>query len=251
MPDIIMHTSFGREVAQRLNLDVDRDIFDFAAMGPDPYLFYRFFVPPFRNRVTRYASAMHRERTGDFLTELARRAKGSREMFSYLAGYLCHYALDADTHPYIFRKAKNSGLMHMAIEHKLDNMTGGSIVIPPFLPESMKDALGGAIRTVYGWDDAWEMLKKGHSYSYRFYRFVGDEKGWLDFLARISHTKLALVSYRSKSLDTMDLRGFYPLYARALDDAARYITAAQAFIAGEIGEADYRKVVGSRSFIEG
>lgn len=251
MPDIVVHTAFGAEVLARTGLGADRDIYDFGLLGPDPYLFYRFYVPPFRNRVNRYASVIHRERTGDFLIELARRSRGSREVFSYLAGFLCHYALDSNTHPYINRKSKGSAVMHMAIEHKLDNMNGGDVRIPPFLPESMKDAVGGAITAVYGWPDAWEKLRQGHRDMAPFYRLVTDRKGRLDRFASKTHTKLELVSYRSKALDSMDLRGFCPLYRRALDDAVRYIEAARAYADGMIDEAALRAVIGSRSYIEG
>lgn len=256
MPDIIVHTRFGEEVAEKTGLDVDRDIFRFGLLGPDPYLFYRFYLPPFRNRVNRYSSVMHRERTGDFLTELARRAKGSRGMFSYLAGFLCHYALDSNTHPYINRKAKNSAAMHMAIEHQLDksrtaDYSGGEIRIPPFLPASMRDGVGGAIKTIYGWDDAWEKLRQGRRDMAPFYRIVADEHGRLDAFARRTHSKLKLISYRSRAIEDMDLRGFEPLYRRAVDDAVRYIKAAQAFVGGEIDEEGFRAVIGSRSYIEG
>ena len=251
MPDIVVHTRFGAEVLERLPIDVDRKIYDFGLLGPDPYLFYRFFIPPFRNRVNRYSSVMHREHTGDFLTQLAIRAKDSRAVFSYLAGFLCHYALDSNTHPYINRKAKHSAAMHMAVEHKLDHLSGGAIRIPPFLPDSMREPVGGAITAVYGWDDAWETLKEGRRHMAPFYRIVEDKNGRLDRFSRKTHTKLRLVSYRSKAIDGMDLRGFFPLYRRALDDAVAYIRAAQAFVSGEIDASAFRSVIGSRSYIEG
>lgn len=251
MPDIIVHTAFGAEVLKRTGIEVERGIYDLGLLGPDPYLLYRFYVPPFRNRVNRYASVMHRQHTGDFLTELLHRAKDDRRVFSYLAGFLCHYSLDSNTHPYIIRKAKNSGAMHMAIEHRLDKINGGEIRIPPFLPESMKDAVGGAITKIYGWEDAWEKFRQGHRDMTPFYRIVADEKGWLDFVARRTHTKLALISYRSTAVDDMDLRGFVPLYRRALDDAVRYIGAAKAYLGGEIDETEWRAVIGDRSYIEG
>ena len=124
MPDIVVHTKFGAEVFGRTEPDIDRDIYNFGLLGPDPYLFYRWYVPPFRHRVNRYSAVMHRERTGGFLTELARRAVGDRAVVSYLCGFLCHYALDAATHPYINEKAGYSAVMHMAIEHRLDKMSG-------------------------------------------------------------------------------------------------------------------------------
>ena len=251
MPDIVVHRQFGEEVSARLGLDVDRDIFYFGLLGPDPFLFYHFYVPPFRNRVNRYSSVMHRMRTGDYLTELAQRAKTSDRVFSYLAGFLCHYALDANTHPYINRKARNNPAMHMAIEHKLDNMSGGKIRVPPFLPESMKEDVGGAIQTIYGWDDAWEKYQQGSRDMTPFFHIVEDKNGRLDAFARKTHTKLKLISYQSKEIDDMDLKGFEILYRRALDDAVRYIETAQAFVSGKIDEAAYRSVIQNRSYIDG
>ena len=251
MPDIVVHTNFGAKIARRLELDIDQNIYNFGLLGPDPYLFYHFYMKPLSNRVNKYSSVMHREHTGDFLTALAKRAKDDEDVFAYLAGFLCHYALDSDTHPYINRKAKGSYAMHMAIEHKLDRLNGGKITIPPFLPESMKDAVGGAITEIYGWKDAWEKLKAGHHDMAPFYKIVEDKKGRLNFFASKTHSKLALISYRSKELDNMDLRGFAPLYQRAQDDAVKYIEAAQQFVSGEIDEEAFREVIGNRSYIEG
>lgn len=251
MPDIVVHTGFGAEVIGELQPDIDRRIFDFGLLGPDPYLFYRWFVPPFRSRVSRYASVMHREHTADYLIELARRAVHNRAVFSYLCGFLCHYALDSTAHPYINRLAQNSSAMHMAIEHKLDLLSGGDVRIPPFLPESMRPDIGGAITRIYGWDDAWDMLREGRRDMASFYRIVTDKSGRLDRLARKTHTKLRLVSYKSKAISDMDLSGFEPLYRQALTDAVGFIKAAQAFVAGELTEAQLRTVIGNRSYIEG
>lgn len=251
MPDIVVHTSFGAEVLERVNADVDRRIFDFGLLGPDPFLFYRFYLPPFRHRANRYSSVMHRERTGDFLTELACRAKDDHAVFSYLAGFLCHYALDSNAHPYINLKAENSFAMHVAIEHRLDILNGGNVRIPPFLPESMREQVGSAMTEIYGWDDAWDKFKQGRRDMKPFYAIVTDKSGMLDRFAAKTRTKLALISYRSKAIDGMDLSGFYPLYRKALDDAEKFIEAAEKFTANEIDESEFRAVVGHRSYIEG
>lgn len=251
MPDIVVHTSFGAEILERVDADVVRDIYNLGLLGPDPFLFYHFYVPPFRNRVNKYSSVMHRMHTGDFLIALARRACTSREVFSFLAGFLCHYALDSNTHPYIIRKSRGSYAMHMAIEHKLDNMNGGEIRIPPFLPESMKEDVGGAITEIYGWNDAWKKYKKGHRDMTPFYKIVEDKNGTLDRFASKTKSKLALVSYLSKEVDDVDLRGFYRLYDRATDCAVRYIEAAIDYVRGAIDEDELRAVIGNRSYIEG
>ena len=251
MPDIIVHTNFGAQVLERLSIDVDRAIYDFGLVGPDPYLFYRFYIAPFRHHANRYSSIMHRKHTGDFLIELIKRGKDDPKVFSYAAGFLCHYALDSTTHPYINRKAKGSFPMHMAIEHRLDRMTGKKVRIPPFLPASMKEAVGGAITKIYGWDDAWEKLRQGHRDMKPFYAIVTDQSGLLDMFASKTHTKLALISYRSKVIDDMDLRGFYPLYHRAVEDAVRFIKAAHDYTQDRIDEATLRAIIGNRSYIDG
>lgn len=248
MPDIVVHTRFGAEVLDRLELEVDRRVYDFGLMGPDPYLFYHWYVPPFRNRVNRYSAVMHTKRTGDFLIELSRRARESLEVFSYLCGFLCHYALDSTAHPYINRLAKYRSIMHMAIEHRLDVLSGGDIRIPPFLPQSMREDIGGAIEQIYGWDDAWDKLRDGRRDMASCYRIAADESGKLDRLTGRTHTDLRLLSYRSKALDGLDLSGFDPLYRRALDDAVRFIAAAQTYVGGNLDESTLREVIGSRSY---
>ena len=69
---------------------------------------------------------MHTTRPGAFLMALLRRVRPSTcpgEMFSYLAGFLCHYALDSSTHPYIIwftTKEQVFPRSHMSLEHALD-----------------------------------------------------------------------------------------------------------------------------------
>ena len=250
MPDIAVHRHMGWQVLEKTGLAVSEDVFAFGLLGPDPFLFYRFFVPPFRHAVNKYSSVMHRERTGEFLWELVRRCR-NEEMFSYLAGFLCHYALDANTHPYINERAQGDPVRHMAIEHRLDKLDGGEIRIPPFLPPEMKSYVAGTIEDVYGWKNVWEALKEGHRHMKPFYRIVEDRKGTLERLFGRTKGRLALISYNSHALDDLDLSGFAPLYAAAIEDAALYVTAARGFVQGALSEEDLRSIIGARSYIEG
>ncbi|MBR2572026.1 MAG: zinc dependent phospholipase C family protein [Clostridia bacterium] len=249
MPDIIVHTGMGREVLSRLGLRLNADVYRFGLLGPDPFLFYRFYVPPFWHAANRYSSVMHRERTGDFLAALALRCREEPELFAYLAGFLCHYALDSAAHPFILRKANHSRTMHMAIEHRLDTLYGGEIDIPPFLPERLKAGVGGCIGAVYGWSDAWEKLQQGHADMFPFYRLAGDRNGTLNRL--LGCVGASALSYRSRLCDSMDLSGFWPLYRKAVGEVCVFIPAAEAFVRGETTEEQFRSVVGSRSYIDG
>ena len=250
MPDIVVHRHMGYEVWERLGMDLQGEVFSFGLLGPDPFLFYRFYIPPFRHRINRYASVMHRERTGDFLLELAKSCR-DKDNFSYLAGFLCHYALDSTAHPYIIDKAGGSSAMHLAVEHRLDVLDGGSIRIPPFLPGVMKAYVSGAIEKVYGWRDTWTALEQGHRDMSRFYRMVEDPNGTLDRVFGWNRSKAAMLSYKSRICEDMDLSGFRPLYDLAMEDAVRFIRAAKSFVDGNMAENAYREIIGNRSYIEG
>ena len=85
---------------------IDPSIFCMSVMGPDPFFCYLFFARRFRRGIQLRGKIMHQEKTRAVLIELARRSH-SREMFSFLAGFLCHFALDSVAHPYINGKAKS------------------------------------------------------------------------------------------------------------------------------------------------
>ena len=253
MPDVAVHASFGREVLASLSDEVRAVIlpepYTFALFGPDLWFMYR----PWRRREGR-GRRMHTVTPGAFLSALLRKAGVSAarpELHSYLAGFLCHYALDATTHPYINRKAKNDFAMHIAIEHRLDRENGGELVLPPFLPDRLKGEVGGAITKIYGWQDAWEKMKAGRRDMEPFYHMIRDEKGLLNRLLYHSHTKAAWLTCRSDAADGIDLRGFYPLYRKAVESAVTYLQAADSFVRGEIDETQLREVIGNCSYIEG
>ena len=95
MPDPVLHSVFGNTVKGRLSPEARNALvpepYSFAQFGPDPWFGYKPWVRVGRGRI------MHTARTGEFLMALADQAKNGKsraEMFSYLAGFLCHYALD-------------------------------------------------------------------------------------------------------------------------------------------------------------
>ena len=103
MPDVAVHAAFGREVLASLPEEVREYLipepYTFALFGPDVWFMYK----PWHRREGR-GRRMHTGKPGLFLTTLLCRAESSAspvEMFSYLSGFLCHYALDSIAHPYI------------------------------------------------------------------------------------------------------------------------------------------------------
>lgn len=154
--------------------------YHFALYGPDPWFAYR----PWIHREGR-GRRMHTTRTGDFLIALARQAKESparKEMYSYLAGFLCHYALDAAAHPYIIRRTTTeftSPRAHMGFEHRLDmlEMERAGVAgekhpvtdhyfLPLSLPHTMQADLDRVYEEIYGWKHCFRDL----NWSMRLFR---------------------------------------------------------------------------------
>ena len=125
MPDVAVHAAFGRDVFSSLSPEIRQVIrpqpWTFGLFGPDLWFMYK----PWRRREGR-GRQMHTTRPGAFLTGLLERCAASprrEELFSWLAGFFCHYALDSITHPYIIyvtTEEYHYPRCHMSFEHELD-----------------------------------------------------------------------------------------------------------------------------------
>ena len=290
MPDTAVHAVFGREVRAQLDSGIAQKIqevpYTFALLGPDVWFLYQ----PWKRREGR-GRRMHTTRTGQFLTALARQAKTGRhpeEMFSYLAGFLCHYALDAETHPYIIHMTEEKTRIprgHMAFEHTLDRLEMERAGIrgekhpvtdhyyPKLrLPESMREDLDAVYLEVYGWPDCWKALNHSNLRYRLSYRLMENPKGWFTRLARITgHPALKSLAYATSPFDGTDVENtahaewahshepsdisaadFSELKAVALREALEMITAAYRYIfLSEISEEELACRIGSRSYLSG
>lgn len=214
MPDIITHYKLGAAVWARLapkqRERLDRAIFDSATPGPDIWFSYRFWWPKGQAGKPARGDEMQHRQTGAFLLALAEQAREDGEnryaLFSYLAGFLCHYALDRTTHPYIvYRSGEYDGTeatrvsrgAHMRLEHALDlralrawnSRTGARRVTRRILrlrrlPSSLRPGLDAAYAQVYGWPGAWADLNRGLADQRRFYLLTQDPTGLLDAILR-------------------------------------------------------------------
>lgn len=268
MPDIIVHNRMGRSVYKKLpagiSSEINREIFRIGLLGPDPYAHYRFFAFPFRHGINLRMVAMHRTRTCDFLVEMAKFSR-KPEMFSYLAGFICHYALDSTTHPYINEISHDEGYMHMAIEHKLDVIELDKLGMklsdravtrgfyPPFLPESMRQDYETVMKNIYGWNDSWEKFRTSYLH-HKFFNYIAeDPHGLVDLVLHrapyiLRHGKIAVFSYRSRCCDDMSFDRFWELKKVAVDRAVEMIEAVDDFRNGRISEADLREIIGDKDY---
>jgi len=73
-----------------------------SAQGPDP-LYYNFFSKE-RKEYRKYANLMHNKDTDLMFKNLVNYVKDNltKDSYSFLVGFICHYALDVKIHPYIY-----------------------------------------------------------------------------------------------------------------------------------------------------
>lgn len=126
MPSTYAHYRFGKEVLDRLGEGCraicagHKDLFMIGLHGPD-ILFYH--DPLHRNPVSRIGFDMH-ERPGREFFGPARDRLGDDPdpAKAYLYGFVCHFALDSEAHPYIEDYIHRTGVAHTAIEGEFDRM---------------------------------------------------------------------------------------------------------------------------------
>ena len=204
MPDPVVHVSFGREVFASLPEEIREYIISepwhFALFGPDVWFLYK----PLGHHESR-GRRMHTTQPGMFLLSLLRKASESAcpaELFSYLAGFICHYALDSTAHPYIIHvtdELHNFPRSHMRLEHALDaavmrrdGVWGDSHPVTDHyfprlqLPSVMQADLNAVYEEVYGWQNCLPDLNRS-CLRYRLcFRIMENPRGFAAFLARIT-----------------------------------------------------------------
>lgn len=290
MPEVVVHAVFGREVRKNLDSGIAEKIrevpYTFALFGPDIWFMYE----PWKRREGR-GRRMHTMKTGAFLTELARQAKVSRhpeEMFSYLAGFLCHYALDAETHPYIIYMTEEKRKLprgHMSFEHSLDKLEmkregvwGEKHPVTEHyftnlrLPECIREDIDAVYRKVYGWKNSWQALNLSWPRYRLCYRQLENPKGAFTHVAKATgHPSLKSFAYATGHFDDTDVENngkaewthshdpsikstasFGEMKAAALRNALEMITAAYRYVfLNDITEEELAGRIGNRSYLSG
>ena len=293
MPDFAVHYVFGQEVRKALPPGMSEKLreapYVFGLFGPDPWFMYHLWEHG-RGR----GRTMHTRKTGPFLTALAVQARktGNREaaeqLFSYLAGFLCHYALDSGTHPYIIyettercRKKK----AHQALERALDVLEmkrqGDWGSRHPLtkkyyprlrLPPEMRADLDEVYARVYGWPRAWRTENRCYALYRQMYRRMEDPRGVVTRLARKENREVlqafsyAGTYYRNADAENNAHRewrhpyvphqtstaSFGELREAARMEALRMILAARRFLDDPaVREEELREKIGNRSYLSG
>lgn len=109
MPDLYMHSRLAQDVSKEFKQHLNDDIVTIAAQGPDP-LYYHVFSKQ-SGQYREYADRLHDTNTADLMKKLTRYTKQhlNDDTYSFLFGFICHYALDTTVHPYVYY---NVGIYH-------------------------------------------------------------------------------------------------------------------------------------------
>ena len=287
MPDMAVHAVFGREVRAGLPEEIRTLLAEgpwhLALFGPDFW-----FLHPTADQRQNRGRRMHTTRTGAFLTALARKAregKSRAEIFSYLAGFLCHYTLDSVAHPYIIGQTAEPGARpgsHRAFEHSLDILEmkrqgfwgrkhplTGELLPSLRLPGSMAEDLDAVYGQVYGWKGCTGLLNRYAGQMRFLYRLMESRGGPGVFLARSTRSSLLRsLSYPESYYEGTDVENtehrlwanpfdpaltsresFADLKERARQDAVRMTVAAYRYLCADDADGEaLREEIGDRSY---
>ena len=92
-----------------------KDAFLIGLHGPDLLCYYRPFG---KNRINQQGTRMHRELAAGFFEKGKEEYEKDHDpvLRAYLYGFLCHFILDSECHPYISCYMEEHGLGHLEIE---------------------------------------------------------------------------------------------------------------------------------------
>lgn len=126
MPALYAHNRFGADVFKQQKDELQNILkkyytqFRIGMQGPDPFFFYR---PIIRTHVSQCAGDMHDENADAFFERAVKviqeKGRNSRE-YAYILGFICHFALDSECHPYVEQMVEQIGVGHMEIEGEFD-----------------------------------------------------------------------------------------------------------------------------------
>jgi hypothetical protein len=127
MPDTYAHYTFGQKVLSNLASEYKEiileniDIFNVGLQGPDILFYYK---PLVKNWINKIGYAMHKKSAAPFFLrakKVIRNSKSKEESMSYIAGFICHFFLDSECHPFINALTERTdSLCHSEIETEFD-----------------------------------------------------------------------------------------------------------------------------------
>nr|WP_312576097.1 zinc dependent phospholipase C family protein [Sedimentibacter sp.] len=127
MPATYAHYTFGQQVLNQLDGELKRivsnnlDLFHIGLHGPDILFYYK---PLNSNTINKAGHELHRLSAKIFFEKsknIINTCNNSEGACAYIIGYICHFMLDSECHPYI-RKHESDKLTHSEIETEFERM---------------------------------------------------------------------------------------------------------------------------------
>ena len=135
MPNLITHTLFAQEAAEKLDpalLAGRTHLYGVGANGPD-FLFFQGLDPKnfyHKAPLRKFGGKFHHSHVNDFYASAISSIRNEKDpeikadMIAYVLGHLSHWALDSTCHPYIFGRTGayelDSSTRHHTLESLLD-----------------------------------------------------------------------------------------------------------------------------------
>lgn len=151
MPALYAHNRFGQDVFSMLEGDVEEVVknhytqFRIGLQGPDIFFFHK---PWKKNDVAKYGFHLHEISAKAFFETAAetakRKGRTSRE-YAYVLGFICHFTLDSECHPYINKMVDELGVSHSRIESEFEKY---------LLRKDQRDPFTFPLETLIPTDDA-------------------------------------------------------------------------------------------------
>ncbi len=126
MPAFYAHDRFGEKVWGKTDGEIREIIlryyaqFEIGLQGPDIFFFYR---PYSKNKVVRYGNRLHGVSARPFFehgVSVALKAGRDSAQYAYLLGFICHFILDSECHPYVAEMIRETGVQHLEIEEEFE-----------------------------------------------------------------------------------------------------------------------------------
>lgn len=129
MPGTYAHYAFGKKVLEQVDDEVSKiiskniDLFFIGLHGPDIFFYYKPIL--YHNPTNKLGHSIHYEKANIFFEKsinIIKKSNDKEKSLDYAFGFLCHFMLDSECHPYINKTTKYENLSHTEIESEFDKL---------------------------------------------------------------------------------------------------------------------------------
>jgi hypothetical protein len=207
MADYWTHYYSGEELINRMDLiNLDRDLFFLGCQGPDIYYYNKFAV---KTNPPNLGYLIHRFKTKEIFSEIFIYLKSNNNTYlkSYIYGWIIHYVLDKNIHPYIDGKINFN---HKRLESNID-----TYIIDKYFNDSIFSMKSNDILTV----------NDKHKIIYMLYKKIGMDIFNIDISFKVYSNSIKHFNYFHKIFNQRNIfirNGINLLFKVFKDDLNNY-----------------------------